>query len=89
MQIRPFFTELLKASVDLLKACCCSAESGCPSCVQNFACHNELVHKVAAIKIIEVKTKLLVFGFFLTYDFTKFLFLYIERTDHMYSKWRF
>ncbi|WZZ22845.1 hypothetical protein YC2023_124232 [Brassica napus] len=52
-QIRPFFTELLKASVDLLKACCCSAESGCPSCVQNFACHNELVHKVAAIKIIE------------------------------------
>ncbi|CAN7141561.1 unnamed protein product [Brassica rapa subsp. narinosa] len=54
-QIRPFFTELLKASVDLLKACCCSAESGCPSCVQNFACHNELVHKVAAIKIIEVR----------------------------------
>lgn len=54
-QIRPFFTELLKASIDLLKACCCSAESGCPSCVQNFACHNELVHKVAAIKVIEVK----------------------------------
>ncbi|CAG7911720.1 unnamed protein product [Brassica rapa] len=54
-QIRPFFTELLKASLDLLKACCCSAESGCPSCVQNFACHNELVHKVAAIKIIEVR----------------------------------
>ncbi|XP_013612582.1 PREDICTED: uncharacterized ATP-dependent helicase YprA [Brassica oleracea var. oleracea] len=52
-QIRPFFTELLKASIDLLKACCCSAESGCPSCVQNFACHNELVHKVAAIKVIE------------------------------------
>ncbi|CAH8312661.1 unnamed protein product [Eruca vesicaria subsp. sativa] len=52
-QIRPFFTELLKASLDLLKACCCSAESGCPSCVQNFACHNDLVHKDAAIMIIE------------------------------------
>lgn len=52
-QIRPFFTELLKASVDLLKACCCSAESGCPGCVQNFACHNDLLHKDAAITIIE------------------------------------
>lgn len=33
-QIRPFFTELLKASLDLLTSCCCSAETGCPSCVQ-------------------------------------------------------
>ncbi|VVB13674.1 unnamed protein product [Arabis nemorensis] len=55
-QIQPFFTELLKASLDLLNSCSCLAETGCPSCVQNFACqeYNELVHKQAAIMIIQV-----------------------------------
>ncbi|CAH2073576.1 unnamed protein product [Thlaspi arvense] len=53
-QIRPFFTELLKSSLDLLTSCCCtSAETGCPSCVQNFSCHNDLIHKEAAIMIIK------------------------------------
>ncbi|KFK25179.1 hypothetical protein AALP_AA8G076800 [Arabis alpina] len=54
-QIRPFFTELLKAALDLLNSCSCLAETGCPSCVQNFACqeYNQLVHKKAAIMIIQ------------------------------------
>ncbi|CAA7026987.1 unnamed protein product [Microthlaspi erraticum] len=52
-QIRPFFNELLKASLDLLTSCCCSAETGCPSCVQNYACHNEVIHKNTAIMIIK------------------------------------
>ncbi|XP_024012105.1 uncharacterized protein LOC18018302 [Eutrema salsugineum] len=52
-QIRPFFTELLESSLDLLTSCCCSAETGCPSCAQSFACHNELIHKDAAIMIIK------------------------------------
>ncbi|KAL1196754.1 ATP-dependent DNA helicase Q-like 3 [Cardamine amara subsp. amara] len=54
-KIRPFFTELLEAALDLLTSCWCSGESGCPSCVQNFRCqgHNELLHKRAAIMIIQ------------------------------------
>ncbi|EOA22920.1 hypothetical protein CARUB_v10003654mg [Capsella rubella] len=54
-KIRPLFTELLEAALDLLKSCRCSAETGCPSCVQNFGCqgYNELIHKEAAIMIIQ------------------------------------
>ncbi|XP_010423135.1 PREDICTED: uncharacterized protein LOC104708284 [Camelina sativa] len=54
-KIRPMFTELLEAALDLLKSCRCSAETGCPSCVQNYGCqgYNELIHKEAAILIIQ------------------------------------
>ncbi|CAH8270442.1 unnamed protein product [Arabidopsis lyrata] len=55
-KIRPFFTELLKDAGELLKSCGkCPAETGCPKCVQTFGCrgYNELLHKKAAIMIIQ------------------------------------
>ncbi|XP_010546214.1 PREDICTED: uncharacterized protein LOC104818356 isoform X2 [Tarenaya hassleriana] len=54
-KIQPFFTEILEASLDLLMSCRCSSETGCPNCVQNVACqeYNELIHKDAAIMIIQ------------------------------------
>ncbi|GAV77746.1 DEAD domain-containing protein/Helicase_C domain-containing protein/DUF1998 domain-containing protein [Cephalotus follicularis] len=54
-QIQPYFTELLTAALELLTCCHCSAETGCPNCVQNIACpeYNELIHKEAAIMIIK------------------------------------
>lgn len=60
LQIRPFFTELLKDAGELLKSCSkCPAETGCPKCVQTFGCrgYNELLHKKAAIMIIQVTKK--------------------------------
>ncbi|KAL7161138.1 hypothetical protein ACSBR2_041739 [Camellia fascicularis] len=54
-QVQPIFTELLTAALELLTSCCCSADTGCPNCVQNLACHeyNEVLHKDAAIIIIK------------------------------------
>ncbi|KAM7279820.1 hypothetical protein ACFE04_006954 [Oxalis oulophora] len=56
IQIQPYFTELLTAAMELLMSCKCSAENGCPNCVQNLACgeYNELLHKDAALRIIKV-----------------------------------
>nr|XP_015900835.1 uncharacterized ATP-dependent helicase YprA isoform X4 [Ziziphus jujuba var. spinosa] len=55
MQVQPFFMELLAAALELLSFCCCSGNTGCPNCIQNFACHeyNEVLHKDAAIMIIK------------------------------------
>ncbi|KAL2639720.1 hypothetical protein AAZV13_06G185700 [Glycine max] len=55
VQVQPYFTKFLAAALELLKCCCCSAEVGCPNCVQSFACHeyNEVLHKDAAIMIIK------------------------------------
>ncbi|CAM8938571.1 unnamed protein product [Rhodiola kirilowii] len=54
-QIQPIFTDLLNAALELLMACSCSSEVGCPYCVQSLACHeyNEVLHKESAIKIIK------------------------------------
>ncbi|KAF3438025.1 hypothetical protein FNV43_RR20781 [Rhamnella rubrinervis] len=55
LQVQPFFMELLAAALELLKFCRCIGDTGCPNCVQNFACHeyNEVLHKDAAIMIIK------------------------------------
>ncbi|KAL9680854.1 hypothetical protein QQ045_012634 [Rhodiola kirilowii] len=55
-QIQPIFTDLLNAALELLMACSCSSEVGCPYCVQSLACHeyNEVLHKESAIKIIKI-----------------------------------
>lgn len=55
MQIQPYFTELLNAALELLTCCHCSGDTGCPNCVQSMVCHeyNEVIHKDAAIMIIE------------------------------------
>ncbi|CAJ1975483.1 unnamed protein product [Sphenostylis stenocarpa] len=55
VQVQPYFTKFLAAALELLTCCCCSAEVGCPNCVQSFACHeyNEVLHKDAAIMIIK------------------------------------
>uniref|UniRef100_A0A7N0TFF9 Uncharacterized protein n=1 Tax=Kalanchoe fedtschenkoi TaxID=63787 RepID=A0A7N0TFF9_KALFE len=54
-QVQPVFTELLKAALELLTACNCSSEVGCPNCIQSLACYeyNEVLHKESAIKIIK------------------------------------
>ncbi|KAL6319072.1 hypothetical protein AAG906_001545 [Vitis piasezkii] len=54
-QVRPHFTELLIAALELLMSCCCTGDTGCPNCIQNLACgeYNELLHKDAAIMIIK------------------------------------
>nr|KYP47965.1 Putative ATP-dependent helicase HRQ1 [Cajanus cajan] len=56
VQVQPYFTKFLAAALELLTCCCCSAEVGCPNCVQSFACqeYNEVLHKDAAIVIIKV-----------------------------------
>ncbi|KAF7838556.1 ATP-dependent helicase HRQ1 isoform A [Senna tora] len=55
LQCQPLFSKLLVAALELLSSCHCSAEVGCPNCVQSFACHeyNEVLHKEAAIMIIK------------------------------------
>ncbi|ESW10374.1 hypothetical protein PHAVU_009G203700 [Phaseolus vulgaris] len=55
VQVQPYFTKFLEAALELLTCCCCSAEVGCPNCVQSFVCHeyNEVLHKDAAIMIIK------------------------------------
>ncbi|MED6135186.1 hypothetical protein PIB30_043886 [Stylosanthes scabra] len=55
VQVQPRFTKFLEAALDLLTSCHCSAEVGCPNCVQSFACneYNEVLHKDAAIMIIK------------------------------------
>ncbi|XP_057441075.1 uncharacterized protein LOC130732945 isoform X2 [Lotus japonicus] len=55
VQVQPYFTKFLAAALEVLTSCCCSAEVGCPSCIQSFACHeyNEVLHKDAAIMIIK------------------------------------
>ncbi|KAK7861571.1 putative atp-dependent helicase ypra [Quercus suber] len=55
VQVQPLFTELLTAALELLTSCYCFGDSGCPNCVQSFACHeyNEVLHKDAAIMIIK------------------------------------
>ncbi|KAL1337952.1 hypothetical protein AAHE18_10G175300 [Arachis hypogaea] len=55
VQVQPRFTKFLEAALDLLTCCRCSAEVGCPNCVQSFACneYNEVLHKDAAIMIIK------------------------------------
>ncbi|KAK7411308.1 hypothetical protein VNO78_02741 [Psophocarpus tetragonolobus] len=54
-QVQPYFTKFLAAALELLTCCCCSAEVGCPNCVQSFACqeYNEVLHKEAAVMIIK------------------------------------
>lgn len=54
-QVRPRFTELLVAALELLTSCSCSGDTGCPNCVQSLACHeyNEVLHRDAAIMIIK------------------------------------
>ncbi|KAD4888870.1 hypothetical protein E3N88_20943 [Mikania micrantha] len=54
-QVQPIFTQLLTAALELITSCCCSGDTGCPSCVQNLSCHeyNEVLHKDAAIMIIK------------------------------------
>ncbi|KOM40108.1 hypothetical protein LR48_Vigan04g030600 [Vigna angularis] len=56
VRVQPYFTKFLEAALELLTCCCCSAEAGCPNCVQSFVCHeyNEVLHKDAAIMIIKV-----------------------------------
>ncbi|XP_024633112.1 uncharacterized ATP-dependent helicase YprA isoform X2 [Medicago truncatula] len=55
VQAQPHFTKFLAAALEVLTCCRCSAEVGCPNCVQSFACHeyNEVLHKDAAIMIIK------------------------------------
>ncbi|KAL3824712.1 hypothetical protein ACJIZ3_020741 [Penstemon smallii] len=55
-KVQPLFLELLSSALELLSSCHCSGDAGCPNCVQNLACHeyNEVLHKDAAIMIIEV-----------------------------------
>ncbi|WVZ21227.1 hypothetical protein V8G54_008549 [Vigna mungo] len=55
VRVQPYFTKFLEAALELLTCCCCSAEVGCPNCVQSFVCHeyNEVLHKDAAIMIIK------------------------------------
>ncbi|KAK7304223.1 hypothetical protein RJT34_15350 [Clitoria ternatea] len=55
VQVQPYFTKFMVAALEVLTSCCCSAEVGCPNCVQSFACHeyNEVLHKDAAIMIIK------------------------------------
>ncbi|CAL0305025.1 unnamed protein product [Lupinus luteus] len=55
VQAQSCFTKILTAALELLTCCCCSAEVGCPHCVQSFACHsyNEVLHKRSAITIVK------------------------------------
>ncbi|XP_073221327.1 uncharacterized protein, partial [Cicer arietinum] len=55
VQVQPCFTKFLEAALEVLTCCRCSADVGCPNCVQSFACHeyNEVLHKGAAIMIIK------------------------------------
>ncbi|CAI8589589.1 unnamed protein product, partial [Vicia faba] len=55
VQAQPYFTKFLAAALEVLTCCRCSAEVGCPNCIQSFACHeyNEVLHKDAAIMIIK------------------------------------
>ncbi|XP_045812887.1 uncharacterized ATP-dependent helicase YprA isoform X2 [Trifolium pratense] len=55
VQAQPHFSKFLTAALEVLTCCRCSAEVGCPNCVQSFACHeyNEVLHKDAAIMIIK------------------------------------
>ncbi|KAG0570699.1 hypothetical protein KC19_6G181500 [Ceratodon purpureus] len=54
-QVRPMFAELLQAALELLVACECTTNSGCPSCIQVYSCseYNEVVNKRAAILILQ------------------------------------
>ncbi|CAB93712.1 putative protein [Arabidopsis thaliana] len=59
-KICPLFFELLKDARDLLRSCeKCPPETGCPKCAQTFGCrgYNELLHKKAAIMIMQVTKK--------------------------------
>ncbi|CAM6099284.1 unnamed protein product [Calypogeia fissa] len=53
-QARPMFAELLQAAAELLSACECSTDDGCPCCVQTLDCseYNEVINKRAAKIII-------------------------------------
>ncbi|KMT10853.1 hypothetical protein BVRB_5g113540 isoform A [Beta vulgaris subsp. vulgaris] len=55
MRIQPVFDDMLTSALDMLTSCYCSADAGCPNCVQTLACqeYNELLHKDAAIMIIK------------------------------------
>ncbi|XP_058723095.1 uncharacterized protein LOC131594917 isoform X2 [Vicia villosa] len=55
VQAQPHFTKFLAAALEVLTCCRCTADVGCPNCIQSFACHeyNEVLHKDAAIMIIK------------------------------------
>ncbi|KAL1541704.1 hypothetical protein AAHA92_25893 [Salvia divinorum] len=54
-KVQPHFLDMLTAALELLSSCHCSAEGGCPNCVQHLGCteYNEVLHKDAAIMIIK------------------------------------
>ncbi|KAG0594678.1 hypothetical protein M758_UG098900 [Ceratodon purpureus] len=56
-QVHPMFAELLQAALELLVACECSTNIGCPSCIQVYSCseYNEVVNKRLAILILQAE----------------------------------
>ncbi|KAI5067358.1 hypothetical protein GOP47_0017886, partial [Adiantum capillus-veneris] len=54
-QAQPLFGELILAAKELLSSCDCTADVGCPNCVQYLECseYNEVLNKPAAIHILQ------------------------------------
>ncbi|KAH7665147.1 DNA helicase protein [Dioscorea alata] len=54
-KVQLLFRELLTASLELVTACSCSTNAGCPSCIQTLSCseYNEVLDKKAAIIILK------------------------------------
>lgn len=55
MQAQPIFTNLIQKALELVRACPCSDDKGCPSCVQHVACteYNAVISKSMAIIVLE------------------------------------
>ncbi|KAK9090845.1 hypothetical protein Sjap_024022 [Stephania japonica] len=54
-QAQPIFGDLLNTALELLEACCCNKETGCPNCIQILSCgeYNEVLEKRTAIMILK------------------------------------
>eukprot|EP00890_Picochlorum_soloecismus_P000885 jgi/Picsp_1/1798/NSC_05266-R1_atp-dependent rna helicase len=52
---QPIFTDLVQKSLELVRACPCSDDKGCPNCIQHVACteYNAVISKSMAIIVLE------------------------------------
>jgi len=55
MQAKPIFTNLLQKALELVRACPCSDEKGCPNCIQHVACteYNAVISKSMATVVLQ------------------------------------
>lgn len=55
VQAQPIFTNLIQKALELVRACPCSDDKGCPNCVQHVACteYNAVISKSMAVIVLE------------------------------------